>query len=114
MQHPSTVISPSGGSASPAGDSSSPADHSGDHDRWSAPAAGEHSPEWKEAVRKLDIKGLPKQEAIEWAVEHPHLLKKRGGDPPGMHPNMVKKEAMRPPKPPQAPKENIMDWLNNF
>ena len=27
---------------------------------------------------------------------------------------VVKKEAMRPPKPPQAPKENIMDWLNNF
>jgi hypothetical protein len=46
-------------------------------------------------VRKLDIKALPQQEAMEWAEEHPHLLKKRGGDPPGQHPNMMKKEAMK-------------------
>ena len=52
MQHPSTAT---------AVDSASPADHSGDHARWSPPAAGEHSAEWKEAVRKLDIKALPQQ-----------------------------------------------------
>jgi len=90
MQHPSTATSPAADSASPA-----ISDHSGDHARWSPPAAGEHSAEWKEAVRKLDIKALPQQEAMDWAEEHPHLLKKRGGDPPGQHPSMTRKEAMK-------------------
>jgi len=90
MQPPSTATSPAADSASPA-----ISDHSGDHARWSPPAAGEHSAEWKEAVRKLDIKALPQQEAMDWAEEHPHLLKKRGGDPPGQHPSMTRKEAMK-------------------
>ena len=37
----------------------------------------------------------PTQETLEWAREHPLLLKKRGGDPPEMHPNMMRKEAMK-------------------
>ena len=32
---------------------------------------------------------------MDWAEEHPHLLKKRGGDPPGQHPSMTRKEAMK-------------------
>ena len=91
MQNPSSATQPAARAAAAAEEGQG----GGEHGRWSSAAAGEHSSAWNEAVRTREIKSLPEQEALEWAREHPLLLKKRGGDPPEMHPNMMRKEAMK-------------------
>ena len=90
MQNPSSATQPAAARAA-----AEEGQSGGEHGRWSSAAAGEHSSAWNEAVRSREIKALPEQETLEWARDHPLLLKKRGGDPPEMHPNMMRKEAMK-------------------